>query len=324
MKKSTIVILIVSLCLLVSGVIICGGVLLLYDNFAFDFENNGNVSYAERTETLSEKFVNVDADSLSGGIELFPSSADECVIECSESDNVRFDIKVDGDTLMVKRIDTRKWYQFIRIGFSKEYIKIYLPQGEYKDIALKTSSGKIVVNDGLTCDNLTATSTSGSIRAYTLNAEDTIELYSTSGSVVADTITAKNLTTSSTSGKTTIGNLEISGALDANATSGNIEISQVNCNSVSVDNSSGSIVLSGVISESSFDVSNTSGKIELLGCDAQSLDIKNISGGVRGTLLSDKVFVASSTSGKVRVPDTTQGGVCKVRTTSGSIDIDIK
>lgn len=321
MKKSTVVILIVALCLFIAGVIVCGSVFLMS---GFDFLNKEPVSYTEKEETITEDFVNIEVEALSGNIELFPTSSDECVVEYADSEDVTFKVDVEGDTLKVIRDDTRKWYEFIGVDFNKEYVKVYLPQGVYEDITLNTASGKIVVNDGLSCYDLKAESLSGSIRAYAVTAEGTITLNSTSGAVVADTIVAKDMKTEATSGKTTLGNIGVSDKLEVKGTSGKIEISQVNCNSVSVENASGAIILSDVIAESSFDVECVSGKIQLLGCDADNLEIDNVSGSVSGTLLSDKVFDASSTSGRVKVPDTTQGGVCKVRTTSGSIDIDIK
>ena len=322
MKKSTVVILIVALCLFVSGVIICGGVLTMSDAFGSGFENKGNVSYAERTETITEKFVNVDVDAVSGSVELFPSSADECKVECSESEGFYFDIRTEGDTLKVKRVDTGKWFRFF--DFSKEYVKVYLPQGTYEDISLGTISGKVVVNDGLSCNNLWAKSNSGSVRVYSLNAAGTVKLYTTSGSVAGDTIKANELTASSASGKATIGNVEVAGAMEVGCTSGKIEVSNADCNSFNAKNNSGSITLSDVISATTLRAKNTSGKIEVLGCDGQNLDLSSVSGSIRGTILTDKVFVADSTSGRVRVSDTTQGGVCKAHTVSGSIDLEVK
>lgn len=47
------------------------------------------------------------------------------------------------------------------------------------------------------------------------------------------------------------------------------------------------------------------------------------SGSVKGTLLSDKIFLTDSGSGSIRVPRSTEGGTCEITTTSGSIRIDI-
>jgi len=43
-----------------------------------------------------------------------------------------------------------------------------------------------------------------------------------------------------------------------------------------------------------------------------------------GTILSDKIFIASSDTGNVFVPDTTSGGKCKITVSTGNINIKIK
>ena len=45
-------------------------------------------------------------------------------------------------------------------------------------------------------------------------------------------------------------------------------------------------------------------------------------GKVKGHLLTDKIFVTSTSTGKVRVPSTESGGICKVTTSTGDILFD--
>jgi hypothetical protein len=44
---------------------------------------------------------------------------------------------------------------------------------------------------------------------------------------------------------------------------------------------------------------------------------------VKGSLLTDKIFVTQSDTGKVDVPETVSGGKCKVTTDTGDIRIEI-
>ena len=46
-------------------------------------------------------------------------------------------------------------------------------------------------------------------------------------------------------------------------------------------------------------------------------------GDVSGTLLTEKVFVVRSGSGKIRVPETVSGGMCKITTSTGDVSIQI-
>ena len=70
--------------------------------------------------------------------------------------------------------------------------------------------------------------------------------------------------------------------------------------------------------------SNTSGSVRLDNCDAANIYIRSTSGSVSGTLLSGKNFTADSSSGSVRVPASSGEGVCEVRTSSGSIRLEVR
>ena len=58
--------------------------------------------------------------------------------------------------------------------------------------------------------------------------------------------------------------------------------------------------------------------------DAATLSIKTDTGDVTGTLLTEKTFDAKASTGDVDVPKTTAGGVCKIRTDTGDICINIE
>jgi DUF4097 and DUF4098 domain-containing protein YvlB len=52
--------------------------------------------------------------------------------------------------------------------------------------------------------------------------------------------------------------------------------------------------------------------------------LKTTSGSVKGSLLTPKIFYTDTTSGSVDVPRSTEGGLCEIQTTSGSIRITIE
>ena len=71
------------------------------------------------------------------------------------------------------------------------------------------------------------------------------------------------------------------------------------------------------------EVKATTGDITLDKCDADELFLKATTGDVSGTLLSDKVFVAKATTGDISVPQSTTGGKCEIKVTTGDIKIKI-
>ena len=59
------------------------------------------------------------------------------------------------------------------------------------------------------------------------------------------------------------------------------------------------------------------------GCDAAEITVKTGTGDVTGTLLSDKVFLTETGTGRIDVPKSTVGGRCEINTDTGDIKIDI-
>ena len=52
--------------------------------------------------------------------------------------------------------------------------------------------------------------------------------------------------------------------------------------------------------------------------------VETDTGDVRGTILTSKIFFAKSDTGDEDVPETTTGGICRIKTDTGDIKIRIK
>ena len=163
-------------------------------------------------------------------------------------------------------------------------MEIWLPEEEYQQLAVSTVSGRIEVAEGLNFEEVSLESVSGSVHMYA-QAEK---------------------------------------ALKAESKSGRVTIENASPEQLNAKPSSGRIELTDVIAEKDLFVKNTSGSVNLDGCDAGGISIETTSGAVKGTLLTDKIFMASSSSGRVEIPRSNLGGDCEITTTSGSIRIEIE
>ena len=97
----------------------------------------------------------------------------------------------------------------------------------------------------------------------------------------------------------------------------------VTCKTLTSTGSTGKIALKNVIATDNFYVERSTGDVRLENCDAGEIRIKTSTGDVTGTLRSEKVFLAKTSTGKVRVPDTITGGRCEITTSTGDIDIQL-
>ena len=64
--------------------------------------------------------------------------------------------------------------------------------------------------------------------------------------------------------------------------------------------------------------------LKMNGTSDASITVTTDTGDVRGSLLTDKVFLTETDTGDIDVPKTTTGGRCQITTNTGDIKISIK
>ena len=112
-------------------------------------------------------------------------------------------------------------------------------------------------------------------------------------------------------------------ALGLCVSTGDISVSNVDCKNVTSSGNTGDISLKNVIATEKISINRSTGDIKLDRCDATEISVKTDTGKVVGSLLSEKVFIAETSTGKVSVPKTTTGGKCEITTSTGDIKIEV-
>lgn len=167
------------------------------------------------------------------------------------------EIKLSGSTLSVK--GPKRTNNMINVN-RYMYTEIWLPAGYEGEISVKTVSGEISVDRGLSLQQkLKLSSTSGDITTKNVAAEQ-VMITSTSGEVRTGELTAKEIEISTTSGDIRLD--KAAGRLLATSTSGEVTVSD-GSGERKVSTTSGDIRISGI--DSRFSVSSTSGEVTLEG-----------------------------------------------------------
>ena len=104
---------------------------------------------------------------------------------------------------------------------------------------------------------------------------------------------------------------------------GKTQLSGVTCKSFASEGSTGKINLKNTVAENSIKIDRGTGDVTFDSCDAENITVTASTGDVKGTLKTDKIFSAKTSTGKVRVPDSTEGGRCYITTSTGDIDISV-
>ena len=163
-------------------------------------------------------------------------------------------------------------------------VTVYLPAGEYTSLKIETTTGNTTVPADFSFASISINGTTGKIHC-SAQATDSINITNTTGEV---------------------------------------SINNVTTNTLNVQISTGDINLTNVITTGKMSIEATTGNIKFDGCDGAEIYATATTGSIQGSLLSSKIFLTSTKTGKVTVPHTTSGGVCDLSTSTGTINITIK
>lgn len=320
MKKSKKISIIIAVAVIIIGCLISFFALV---SLNFDFSKLNSVNSVTKTYDIDESFRNINIEGTECDINLIPSDNDKCSVICNEGDKISHSVTVQNDTLTIKRIDNRQWYEHIMVFYWGETeINLYLPQNKYEELYAKSVSGNIEIPENFTFDKAEISTTSGEV-SFLSKVTNDIDIQTVSGNIYVGETTAKNINMQSTSGDTAVSSATIKNELKVKSVSGNINLSNIDCQSITANTTSGDNKFSNVVAKTNTKIESISGNIDLYQSDAQTMNIKTTSGDVAGTLLTDKIFDVKTTSGDVNVPQSGAGGKCEIKTTSGNVKLVI-
>lgn len=301
MSKRTKIWLIIAVCLVLSGAVIFLGVMSVLN---FDFLKLSTFKYETNNYKISEEYKNISIVTDTADIEFIPSDDSKTTVICYEQDKVKHSVSVNGETLEIKSVDTRKWYDHIGISFGSQKIKVCIPEGDYGLLSVKGSTGDV---------NL----------AKEFSFED-VDVNISTGDIYAQGITTDNMKLRVSTGKITVKDINCKYDLSVKVSTGKSDIANVNCNNFTSSGNTGDTTLNSVVVKEKLSIKRSTGDVKFESCDAGEIFIETDTGDVTGSLLTDKVFIVSTDTGKTDVPKTTTGGRCEITTDTGDINVKIK
>lgn len=250
----------------------------------WDFSKLNTAKYETNTYQISEEFSNISIKTIRTDIDFEISEDGKCSVVAYEQEKVTHSVEVIGDTLTITVNDQREWYEHFGIAINSPKVTIYLPARDYASaIKVKTTTGDISVED----------------------------------------MSIDSLDVSITTGKVNISNLVCKKSINLDVTTGKVKVSDTECERFTSEGSIGDIILKKVIVEDMLSIERDTGDIEFYNCDAEEIDIEADTGDITGSLLTDKKFIAETDTGKIDVPKSGTGGICKLETDTGDIEVSI-
>ncbi len=250
----------------------------------WDFTKLSTTEYETNEYEISQSYKSIAIRTKTADVLIAPAEGEKSTVTCREQKNRKHTVAVQDGTLTIEIHDTRKWYEHIGIYFGSGKITVYLPQAEYEALSARASTGNIRVED----------------------------------------ITAGALDLSVSTGKITLSDAVCTGDVKINVSTGKATLTDLQCKNLESEGNTGDLSLKNVIAAGKFAIERSTGDVKLEGCDAAELWIRTDTGDVKGSLLTEKIFIARTSTGDIDVPKTATGGKCEITTSTGDIKIEIK
>ena len=323
----------ISLCIFLVGLTLF---LVLFGAAGWDPDVFSGVERTTTVHGIEGEIKNIYVDMSEADVTFAVGESDEIEVVCNESNKTRFIVTEAGGRLMI--IEERAWYDqiFDRSSYS---VVLYLPAGEYGELEIDGASSDVTVPSDFAFSSVEIDVTSGDVD-FTADVSGSVDIEKVSGDARIAGCGLGSLSIDSTSGEIDVSDAVVVGNIEIESTSGDVTVINASFAEFSLESTSGELTIRGArgvnayISHGSGEtllrdtvlsgriiVESTSGNISLDSCDATSVDIDTTSGDVTATFLTPKTFDVDTTSGDKRVPYPSVGDPCRIRTTSGDVDI---
>lgn len=319
MSKKTVVWLIIAASLMLLGCLIFGGAMTM---LRWDFGKLSTVKYETNEYMIGEDYNSITVLTDTADVVFVPSENGQTSVACYEQENMEHSVSVQDGVLKIRVKDERKWYSYIGIHWGKPKITVSVPKGEYGALSVRSDTGNVEIPDAFAFESVEISVTTGSVKNYA-SASGDVKIYTTTGAVTVHDISVGSLAISVKTGKITASGIRCQGHAELRVTTGKTDLTLFECQSFTSWGSTGGIRMQGLWAEDKLSVERTTGDVQLDRCDAGEIFIKTETGDVTGTLLTEKLFMASTDTGRVKVPKTPTGGQCQVTTDTGDIELSI-
>ncbi len=251
----------------------------------FRFRDLDTTKYVTNTHDVGEGFTREEMDVDTADVRVEPAADGKCRVVCVEQEKYPHTVTVQGSTLIVRAAKDHGWLSDMSIGIRTKSpsVTVYLPAADYASLQVEADTGRVVLVPGLVFE--------------------TVDVDADTGSVEVDGVDVKDL--------------------KVNADTGRIKVSNMTPETVTLTACTGAIEVTDVVCDRDLRCEADTGSIRLTDVDGANLYLKADTGSISGTIRTEKVFYAKSSTGSVHVPEGTAGGRCEAHTATGSIRLSV-
>lgn len=320
MRKTAKIWLVIAASLVFVGLIMFAAVM---SEYKWDFSKLSTGKYETNTYEISEEFSNLSMNTDTADIIFALSDDGKCRVECYEEEKAKHSVAVQENTLVIKMIDEKSWYDYIGINFGSPKITVYLPKAEYTSLFINGSTGDIEIPKNFKFEGVDISLSTGDVNFFA-SASKLIIIKTSTGNICVENTSAGTLDLSASTGRITVSNVICGGDANINVSTGRTNLNNIECKNLTSSGDTGNISLNNVIAAEKFSIKRNTGDVRFDGSDAAEILVETDTGDVTGTFLSEKTFFVETDTGSVDVPESITGGRCEITTDTGDIELDIQ
>ena len=307
--------------IIIGSVLVVGAAVVLGIGFA-------NVTPTEAVTNVydleDQEFDHFNIDLTTADLEFLPSEDGGTRVVCEETNKLIHEVSIEEGALTVKACENRKWFESIlSADFAKKKVSIYMPFAEYLTLNVSAHTGDLIVPEGLVFSTADVHLSTGSL-TFSADVVGKTDLSASTGNVTVSKMTTSELHVLATTGHVTLEDVHVSEALSLETSTGRVAVNNVEADQLNIHASTGNIALTNTLIANDATIVTTTGNVTFSGADAKTLDVQTTTGNVKGSLASPKIFSVTTKTGHVNVPTSALGGLCKVTTTTGDIELMIQ
>ena len=306
--------------------IIIGGVLLLAGAtiFALAVANNTKDEVVTNEYVINDEYQNFKIEMSTSKLVFAKAEDTKTKVVCIERKKQYHEVKVVENALNITYKEELKWYEkLFSWDFTERKVTVYLPEKDYGDLNIKSSTGNLLIPSDFSFNSLTVKLSTGDIDIQS-NVTNNTKIETSTGDIKLTGVTTKKLDVTASTGNLTLKDINVTTDSSLKASTGKINLNNFKANNLTVNVSTGRINLTDTIVNQHLEIKASTGDVTLTDSDADTIKVQTDTGDIKGTLLTDKIFYAHSDTGKVNVPKSTTGGLCELISDTGDITVSIK
>ena len=291
----------------------------------FDFTRLNDETAESNSYLIDEQFGNISIKGDISDINIVKSYDGVCRIDVESSSRYKFTYSVEGKALNIEHTDDRRWYEYIGVfDFGEDFsVTLCLPEYAYSNLHIETSTGDVTTDPELCFDSASIEATTADI-SFSSSVKGAFECETSTGDINIQNTSVGSLDLKASAGHINLSSVRCEGVSRVSAETGDCVISSFTSKEMYLNVDTSYMEFNDMLIEGLLKLTSDTGNIMFNSCDAGTINIETSTGDVEGILLSSKIFYTDTSTGKVNVPHTTEGGVCEIRTSTGDIVLSIK